>query len=106
MSFSYEINNCIFIFSTKSKIDLQLEVTRYIYTQLKRLNSNGTTVLINCPTVFDGKESIIKLILGLITISDTMINAFSLINKIINVKILFCLFKFNLFYIGNEYDTS
>ncbi len=82
-------NICIFIFSTKNKIDLQLELTRYIYTQLKRLNSNGTNVLINCPTLFDGKEPIIKLILGLITISDTMINAFSLINKIINVKILF-----------------
>ncbi|CAF3487332.1 unnamed protein product [Adineta steineri] len=72
------------IHSTKSKIELQLEITRYIYGQLKRLNTNGSNILINCPTLFDGKDSIIKLILGLITISDTMTTAFSLINKIIN----------------------
>ncbi len=62
-----------------------MELTRYIYTQLKRLNTNGSNVLINCPTLLDEKDSIIKLILGLITISDTMATAFSLINKIINV---------------------
>ncbi|CAF0855042.1 unnamed protein product [Adineta ricciae] len=70
--------------SARSKIELQLDLTRHIYTQLKRLNTNGAAVLPNCPTVFDGKDAIIKLILGLLMVSDTMSVTFSLINKIIN----------------------
>jgi uncharacterized protein YacL len=92
-------------FSNKNKIDLQLEVTRYIQAQLKRLNSNGADIFTNCPTLFDGKEAIIKLILGLLTISDTLTNAFSIVNKIIPVRVFFFsfftyLFKLNL---GNGY---
>ncbi|UJR25727.1 hypothetical protein I4U23_007079 [Adineta vaga] len=70
--------------NTKNKIELQLELTRHIYTQLKRLNNNGSTILPNCPTLFDGKEAIIKLIIGLLMMSDIMSTTFSLINKIIN----------------------
>ncbi|CAM4879019.1 unnamed protein product [Rotaria socialis] len=72
------------IHSTTGKIDLQLELTRYIFAQLKRLNNNGSNILVNCPTLFDGKESVIKLITALITISDTIANALNFINKIIN----------------------
>jgi len=83
-------------FSNKNKIDLQVELTRYIHTQLKRLKTDGSNVLINCPTLFEGKEAIGKLILGLIAIADTIANAFSLINKIIKVKSFLFLF-FNFF---------
>ncbi len=95
-------------FSNKNKIDLQIELTRYIHIQLKRLNTDGSNVLINCPTLFEGKEAIGKLILGLIAIADTIANAFSLINKIIKVKyFLFFIFQFlsNL-NLGNGYFTK
>lgn len=73
-------------FSNKNRIDLQLELTRYIHTQLRRLNTNGSSVFVNCPTLFDGKDAIVKLILGLIAVSDTITNAFNLANKIIKVN--------------------
>lgn len=84
-----DLNNHILLrlyFSNQNKIDLQLEITRYVYAQLKRLNTDGSTVFVNCPTLFDGKEAIIKLITGLITVSDALANAFSFINRIIKVK--------------------
>lgn len=74
-----------FYFSNQNKIDLQIEITRFINTQLKRLNTNGSNIFINCPTLFDGKEGIIKLIIGLVTVSDGLTNAFSFINRIIKV---------------------
>ena len=70
--------------STRNKIDLQQEVTRYVYAQLKRLGNNGSTSLPTCPTLFDGKEAIVKLIFGLITVAEPMASAFALINKIIH----------------------
>ena len=84
-------------FSNQNKIDLQLEITRYVHAQLKRLNNDGSTTFVNCPTLFDGKEAIIKLIIGLITVSDALANAFSFINRIIKVKFDFFDF-FNVFY--------
>lgn len=78
-------------FSIRNKIDLQLELTRYIYTQLKRLDTNGSDILINCPTLFDEKESV-KLILGLLSISDKIANAFILINKILKVNFSFVVY--------------
>jgi len=97
-------------FSIKTKIDLQLEITRHIYTQLKRLNNNGTNLLMNCPTIFDAKDSIIKLILGLLTISESMTNVFSLINKIISVNCCFIFFidysLNSILILGNEYDNK
>ncbi len=93
------MNNIIYSnFSNKNKINLQLELTPYIHTQLKRLNTNGSNVLINCPTLFDGKESITKLILGLIEISDTLSNAFNLVNKIIKVKSFFSNISFSFIF--------
>ncbi len=82
----------MFLFSNTNKIELQIEITRFIHTHLKRLNTDGSNIFINCPTLFDGKEAPIKLILGLITVSDTFTNAFNLINKIIKVKLLFFFF--------------
>lgn len=64
-----------------------------MHAQLKRLNTDGSTAFANCPTLFDGKEAIIKLIIGLITVSDALANAFSFINRIIKVKFFF----FNVF---------
>ena len=75
--------------SSKSKIDLQIEVTRYVQTQLKRLNSNGADIFVNCPTLFDGKDAIVKLILGLLSVADTLTNVFTLVNKIITVRFSF-----------------
>jgi hypothetical protein len=75
----------VHVFSTKNRIDLQLEITRYIYEQLKRLNTTGSTILVNCPTMFDSKEIIMQLGPCLINIADTIANAFNLIQKIINV---------------------
>jgi uncharacterized protein YacL len=86
-------------FSNKIKIDLQLEVTRYIQTHLKRLNSNGADIFVNCPTLFDGKEAIVKLILGLLSISDTLANAFNVVNKMITVR-----FKFFILFLSLQIE--
>lgn len=73
--------------SVTNKVELQVELTRYIYTQLKRLNSNGSEIFLGCPTLFNEKDSINLLISGLTKVSDTLANLFPLINKIITVRL-------------------
>ena len=89
-------------FSNKNRVELQIEITRYVHAQLLRLKINGSEELANCPTLFDPKDVVAKLILGLIAIADSITNAFNIVNKIIKVNFhvmneciyLFCCCKF------------
>ena len=73
----------------KNKLELQMELTRYIADQLQKKKDPEVNQFVNCPTLFDNKEMIIKLIIGLSLIGDTMFNAFQLIQRIIVVRDLF-----------------
>ncbi|CAF1082231.1 unnamed protein product, partial [Didymodactylos carnosus] len=72
------------VHSYKAKILLQMEVTRFIYAQIRRSdNSTGSNTLINCPTLFAKNDVIVELLASLILLSDTVANVINLVNKII-----------------------
>ncbi|CAF0745436.1 unnamed protein product [Didymodactylos carnosus] len=72
------------VHSYKAKILLQIDVTRFIYTQIQRLDGNdGSNIFVNCPTLFAKNDIIVELLVGLLIISDTVTNVFNLMNRII-----------------------